>query len=197
MSLTLSVASSTTLSVTNIPITCVSLTFSVSVDGGTTYSTLTSVPSSPISITLGTTAYSLTNTLVPNYYYRVTDNTNSTTSTPVQYTPQFGRIALSQNWRLNIQSVTGTSLTSGTTPSISTVSYGTYYSITNSGFNQLTLPSPAPAALDGGAFWVLRNNTSIYLSITVTNPGTLASPLVIPPSNSVTIIWNGSAYVLF
>ena len=197
MSLTLSVTSSTKLFVTNIPSTCVSLTFSVSVDGGTTYSTLTSIPSSPITITLGTTAYSLTNTLVPNYYYRVTDNTNSTTSTAVQYTPQFGRIALSQNWRLNIQSVTGTSLTSATTPSISTVSYGTYYYITNSAFSQLTLPSPAPSAVDGGAFWVLRNNTTIYLSITLTNPGTLVSPLVIPPSNSVTIVWTGTGYVLF
>jgi len=174
------------------------LTFSFSVDGGANYSTLlSSIPSSPIAIPVGTTAYSLTNTLVPNYFYRVTDNTNSTTSTAVQYIPLSGRIALSQNWRLNIQSVTGTSLTNLTTPSISTVTYGAYYYITNAGFNQLTLPSPAPTGLDGGAFWVLRNNTSIYLSIALTNPGTLISPLVIPPSNSVTIVWSGGAYVLF
>jgi len=188
MSLTLSITSTTTLFVTNIPTTCRSLTFSVSVDGGSTYSTLLS----PVTLPVGTTAYSLTNTLIPNYYYRVTDNTNSTTSSPIQYTVQNGRIALPQNLRLNLQPVT-----SSAALILTTISYGTYYYITNSLFSQVTLPSPAPSAGDGGAFWVLRNNTSIYLSITLTNPGTLSSPLVIPPSNSATIVWSGTAYVLF
>jgi hypothetical protein len=192
MSLALSITSTTTLFATNIPITCRSLTFSVSVDGGSNYTTLSSNPSSPVAIPAGTTAYSLTNTLIPNYYYRVTDNTNSTTSNPVQYTVQTGRIALPQNLRLNLQAVTGS-----TALVLTTLTYGTYYYITNSLFSQVTLPSPPPSAADGGAFWVLRNNTSIYLSITLTNPRTLVSPLVIPPSNSVTIAWSGSAYVLF
>jgi hypothetical protein len=43
----------------------------------------------------------------------------------------------------------------------------------------------------------LRNNTSVYLSISVTNPNGVPSPLVIAPSNSATIVWSGSAYVMF
>ena len=110
-----------------------------------------------------------------------------------------GGIGTNQNWRLNIQNVTTTSLTASTTPAISTSTYGRYYYITHSGFNALTLPTIANNT-DSGAFWVLRNNTSVYLSITVTNPVLLPNPLVIPPSNSATIIWSGTTatgYILF
>lgn len=107
-----------------------------------------------------------------------------------------GGVPTATNWRLNIQAVTGTSLTSSTSPAISTATYGRYYNITNSGFNALTLPS-ITAATDTGAFWVLRNNTSSYLSVSLTGATGLSSPMVIPPSNAVTIVWNGTAYVLF
>ena len=54
---------------------------------------------------------------------------------------------------------------------------------------------------DTGAYWVLRNNTTAYLSLTVTNPSNLTSPLVIPPSNSTTIVVSGNGgsdgYILF
>jgi len=60
---------------------------------------------------------------------------------------------------------------------------------------------PATPAGDTGNYWVLRNNTTAYLSLTVTNPSNLASPLVIPPSNSSTIVVSGiggnTGYILF
>ena len=101
---------------------------------------------------------------------------------------------------ISTSSVTGTSLTSGTSPAISTSTYGTYYYITHSGFNALTLPTTT-AGSTVGSYWVLRNNTSTYLSITVTNNANLSNPLVIPPSNSTTIVVttasSSPAYVLF
>ena len=102
-----------------------------------------------------------------------------------------GRIPTATNWRLSLSNVTtGPLVLSNLTTS------GTYYYITSTAFNALTLPA-APAASDTGAFWVLRNNTSAYLSISVTNPVGLPNPLVIPPSNSATIVWAGTGYVLF
>lgn len=376
MSLTLSVTSSSTLFVTNIPSGATQLTFESSVDG-VNYSSLSSVPASPIPITIGTTAYSLTVTLIPSVYYRVTitAGTGSGTSATTQYilqtrgatgssTSSFsnvgtgtatigsttvtmnsnenavisdqtysgsqsvyyqlttpagtsmgngsyvmslysgtfstaeaggsstsayfrvttsganttirlfrrdngaeteivlspaivvtsptslalywdgtntiyyyvgnvlrttyrftatwstvrssirvttlttpytlsdvrlyvtGGVATATNWRLNLSNVTGTSLS----PTSST--YGTYYYITNSGFANLTLPA-ITSTTDTGAFWVLRNNTSSYLSVTLAAGSGLpvealpSSPLVIPPSNSATIVWTGTAYVLF
>jgi hypothetical protein len=358
MSLTLSVTSSTTLFVTNIAAGAATLTFASSLDGAT-YTTIPSVPASPIAIPVGTTAYSLTNQLIPSYYYRVTTGSGSSATTQyilqtksagsstssfsnngtgsatigstsvtmngagnsvqsdqtypssqglyyqlntptgtamgnavytmtlfssadisaffrvttsgstttagifrrdsgaetqigsnttlsanptniafywdgvdtisyyiggaliasykftaawttvrasVQMTSittpftlsdvriyPTGRIPTATNWRLNISNVTNTSL------SPTSATYGTYYYITNTGFNTLTLPSTFVA--DPGAFWVLRNNTSVYLSVSVANPGTapsvLPSPLVIPPSNSATIIVTATGYVLF
>jgi hypothetical protein len=92
--------------------------------------------------------------------------------------------------------VTGTSLTNLTSPAIDTTTSGYYYNITNSAFNALTPPS---SGLTTGQFWVLRNNTVNYLSITVSgSPAGLASPLVIPPSNSVTLVASdATTYVLF
>jgi hypothetical protein len=95
-----------------------------------------------------------------------------------------------------LYTVTGTSLTNVTTPAIDTTTAGYYYNITNTGFNALTPPS---SGLTTGNFWVLRNNTVNYLSITVSgSPAGLSSPLVIPPSNSVTLVAsNATTYVLF
>jgi hypothetical protein len=92
--------------------------------------------------------------------------------------------------------VTGTSLTNATSPAIDTTTAGYYYNITNTGFNALTPPS---SGMTTGNFWVLRNNTVNYLSITVSgSPAGLASPLVIPPANSVTLVASdATTYVLF
>ena len=101
--------------------------------------------------------------------------------------------------KLTIANVTGTILNGTTSPGITGSTYGTYYNITNSGFTGLGLPT-TPVG-DTGNYWVLRNNTTSYLSVTVTNNSNLPNPLVIPPSNSSTIVVSGvggsTGYILF
>lgn len=77
--------------------------------------------------------------------------------------------------------------TTDTSLTVTADTYGTYYNITVPGFNRLVLPS-STATTDGGAFWVLRNNTAVTLSITLPNTLTLASPLVIPSRNNATLV---------
>ena len=100
--------------------------------------------------------------------------------------------------RITTANVTGTTLTTITTPAISTATYGTYYNLTNSGMTALGLPT---TPTDTGAFWVLRNNTASSLSLTLTNPSNLTSPLVIAPSISTSIVVSGiggnTGYILF
>jgi hypothetical protein len=99
--------------------------------------------------------------------------------------------------------VTGTILNSSSSPAISTSTYGRYYSITNSAFATITLPSSS--AGDIGSFWVFRNNTAAYLSITVTYAGTGGGGtglVTIPPANALTIVFTTStsglgAYTFF
>jgi len=84
--------------------------------------------------------------------------------------------------------------------SLTSNQFGTYFNITNSGFNTIFLPTPVPST--AGGFWVLRNNTSTYLSIALSGSGGLGgltTPLAIAPSTSVTIavLVASSSYVLF
>ncbi len=99
--------------------------------------------------------------------------------------------------RIIISNVTGTSLTSATSPPISAATFGIYYNLTNSGFNALTVPTLSTG--DAGSFWLLRNNTTSALSITVTGAvsGIPPSPLSISASNSAIVSWDGSAFVMF
>jgi hypothetical protein len=85
---------------------------------------------------------------------------------------------------LTISEVTGTSQT------LSSANYSTYFYLTNSGFNALTLPS-STATADGGRYWTLRNATNSYLSITLTNNLNLTSPITIAPTNSLTLAISG------
>ena len=88
--------------------------------------------------------------------------------------------------------VTATSL------SVTTGTVGTYYNITNSLFSSLTLPlGPLSVAL--GSFWVFRNNTSTYLSITLTNNANITNPVIIPPGNATIIVVSSTSpsYLLF
>ena len=85
---------------------------------------------------------------------------------------------------LTVSEVTGTSA------SLSSSNYSTYFYLTNSGFNALTLPS-STATSDGGRYWTLRNATNAYLSITLTNTLNLVSPVIIAPSNSLTLVISG------
>ena len=81
---------------------------------------------------------------------------------------------------ITITEVTGTSAT------LSSSNYNTYFYITNTGFNTVTLPSTT-ATSAGGNYWTLRNATGSQLSVTLTNTLNLVSPLVIPSSNAQTL----------
>jgi hypothetical protein len=113
-------------------------------------------------------------------------------------------LTISNGFRPLYGLVTGTSLTPATTPAITSSNYGTYFNITNSGFNTLTLPT-STYSTDSNAFWVLRNNTASYLSITTTYTGTGgggSGSLTIPPANSTTIMFTSNtsgsnAYTFF
>jgi hypothetical protein len=79
----------------------------------------------------------------------------------------------------------------GTSATLASSNYNTTFYLTNSGFNAVTLPS-ATVTTDGGYYWTLRNATSSSLSITLTNTLNLTSPLVIPSSNSQSLIISGA-----
>ena len=96
--------------------------------------------------------------------------------------------------RIVTSNITGTSATVDFTSSD-----GTYYYMTNTGFNALTLTFPGNNVAPG-AFNVFRNTTGTNLSVTLTYSGGgsgITSPLTINSSNSATIIWTGTTYVLF
>jgi hypothetical protein len=94
---------------------------------------------------------------------------------------------------------------SGAMISPTNTTYGTHYSITTSAVTAITLPTSTNTT-DNNAYWVFRNNTGTYLSITVTYTGTGASSptgtVTIPPANSLTIMYiggtgSGSSYYAF
>jgi hypothetical protein len=82
---------------------------------------------------------------------------------------------------LVVTEVSGTSLTIG-----SNNSNRSFY-LTNSGFNAMTLPTNV-YGYNGGTYWSLRNATGSSLSITLTNTLNLTSPLIIPSSNTQTLV---------
>uniref|UniRef100_A0A6C0J3C6 Uncharacterized protein n=1 Tax=viral metagenome TaxID=1070528 RepID=A0A6C0J3C6_9ZZZZ len=105
-----------------------------------------------------------------------------------------GGVTINNGYRPLYQKVVGTSQT--------LAAFGIHYDITNSGFNALTIPSGINSN-DSNAYWILRNNTSSYLSVAITNSagGTAPSSVTIPPANSVTLMFtyvsSTSNYVLF
>jgi hypothetical protein len=68
----------------------------------------------------------------------------------------------------------------------------TYVYITNSGFNTITNPATTLTS-QGGTFFQFKNATASYLSVTMANTVTIASPVVIPPSNAVTLVVSPTA----
>jgi hypothetical protein len=121
------------------------------------------------------------------------------TTAPATHLDVSGGVTIRNGFRPLYMNVSGTSLT------VPTNSFGTHYNITNSGFSSLTLPA-INWSNDSNGYWVFRNNTSSYLSTTVTytTAGTSAptNPVVIPPANSTTIMVTypgatSSNYVLF
>jgi hypothetical protein len=121
------------------------------------------------------------------------------TAAPVTQLDVSGGLTVRNGFRPLFMNVSGSSLT------VPANAFGTHYNITNSGFSSLTLPA-INWSNDSNGYWVFRNNTSSYLSTTVTytTAGTSAptNPVVIPPSNSTTIMVTfpgatTSNYVLF
>jgi hypothetical protein len=85
---------------------------------------------------------------------------------------------------ISVSEVSGTSLT------LASSNYNTFFYLTNPGFNAATLPASTVTSA-GGNYWTLRNATQNYLSVTLTNTLTLTSPLSIPPENSATLVISG------
>jgi hypothetical protein len=144
--------------------------------------------------------------LLPNThpYYEATPSAGVTsagdltvdTAGNIQVAPNANfRILGPTEWRTNMTTVSGTSLTIPT-PSIelpATNSAG-LYTITNTGFNALTLPTYTSAS--PGLFWTLANATTSNLSVgvTYTSGSGLGSTIQIAPLSSVRIYWNGTAF---
>jgi hypothetical protein len=96
--------------------------------------------------------------------------------------------------KVPVLDVSGTALTEFSKPAITTYGYGIYFSITNSGFNTITLPNSSVG--DVGSFWVFRNNSGATLTITVTytgsNGGAGTGTVSIAPDTSLTIVFTRS-----
>ena len=88
--------------------------------------------------------------------------------------------------------------------SLAASSYGTHYYITNSSVASITFATAFPnAQTDSNGYWVFRNATGSYLSITITWPSTISNSsgssislsgsstnfLPIPPSNAMTLMF--------
>ena len=91
--------------------------------------------------------------------------------------------------RLPVTVVTGTTL--DLSANYSTYA-NSYFYITNSGFNTITNPSTT-STTEGGTFFQLKNATSTSLSITMANTVTISSPVVIAPTNAVTLVVSPAA----
>ena len=106
-----------------------------------------------------------------------------------------GTVSGSNATTINICNFTGTSLASS---NIITGTSGIYYNLVNSAFSNCYIPTSA----GNGWYFVLRNNTSAFLSISTANLAiNYSGYFPIPPSNSVTILYsagNGcNNYVFF
>jgi hypothetical protein len=94
-------------------------------------------------------------------------------------------------------------VTSGASLSLSSIAYGTHFNITTSALTAIS-NGTITQSTDSNAYYVFRNNTGTYLSITftyVTSGTQPPNPVIIPPANSVTMMYQytGSSlsYVLF
>lgn len=98
-------------------------------------------------------------------------------------------------FRPNYSNVTTSSLT------IPNSSYGSLFNITSSSLSAITWPT-VNFTTDSNSYWILRNNTASYLSITntYTTVGTssLPQPMSIPPGTSVNVlVTSTSNYIMF
>jgi hypothetical protein len=121
------------------------------------------------------------------------------TTTPATQLDVNGGVTIRNGFRPLYSNVTTSNLT------VAANSYGTHYNITNSAFATMILPTVLWPQ-DSNGYWVFRNNTSTYLSVTITYTTAATTsptnPVVIPPANSTTIMVtypgaSTSNYVLF
>jgi hypothetical protein len=107
------------------------------------------------------------------------------TTTPATALDVNGGVTIRNGYRPLYSNVTTSSLT------VASTSYGTHYNITTSLLSAITLPAVVGSS-DSNAYWVFRNNSGTYLSVTFTytTAGTTfpANPVTIPPANSVTMM---------
>jgi hypothetical protein len=121
--------------------------------------------------------------------------TDNTQTQALGFNPTTNEIVQSKGIGILISNVTAT------TVSVTSNTFGTYYNITNSGFNGITLPASVPTV--AGAYWLFRNNTNTTLSITYTNNGTaITNPQSVAPFSSQTVACSGTGgssdgYILF
>lgn len=98
-------------------------------------------------------------------------------------------------FRPNYSNVTSSSL------AIPTSSYGSLFNITSSSLASITWPA-VNFTNDSNYYWILRNNTAGYLSITNTyttaGATSLPQPMSIPPGTSVNVLVTGTSnYIMF
>jgi hypothetical protein len=135
-----------------------------------------------------------------NLYFNQS-NLGIQTTTPATALDVNGGVTIRNGLRPLYSNVVATPLT------VPANSYGTHYNITTSALTAITLPTGIVWTSDSNAYWVFRNNTGTYLSITFTYQSAATStptnPVTIPPANSVTVFLNynssgpTSNYVLF
>ena len=105
------------------------------------------------------------------------------------------RILAPTEWRTNMITVSGTSLTIPTPTTLLPSSYSAaLYTLTNTGFNALTLPTYTSSS--PGIFWELYNstNTNLTISVTYTSGSGLGSSFTLNAGSSTNIYWSGSAF---
>jgi hypothetical protein len=84
---------------------------------------------------------------------------------------------------------------------IPSASYGSLFNITTSGLTSITWPVVNWSG-ESNSYWILRNNSGGYLSITNTYTSvgatSLPQPMSIPPGTSVNVlVTSGSNYIMF
>jgi hypothetical protein len=135
-----------------------------------------------------------------NLFFSNSSNLGIQTTTPATALDVNGGVTIRNGYRPIYSNVS-----SGTSLTVSANSYGTHFNITASTLTGITLPT-ITWSTDSNAYWVFRNNTGTYLSITFTYTGSYTSaptnPVTIPPANSTTIMMTypggtTSNYVLF